>query len=679
MHYFKLKKFLRMSRIMNKIILSSGIEGIDWRQSLNLLVGASSNISHFDNVMLNTKGKYDDLIFEKAEINPTHKKLKPQFKGYLTRLLKNEKSQVSVLSDPIFLDSGAAMQTLNSDKTFAFFFCSPEYYLAKMEDASGDGENIDQQECLDNWLEGACKMWEFYVCYPDSTLLINIEDVARDPRLNASKIFEFLGCELDDIDNNQAPNSVNTTMANPIEKLSLLLLQNMKLETIAVSSVLNERYENLAMTSILADSALSYSATERTGMRLSECHKLITVISTSQVQLESDSETLAASNSELIIDNEKLKTDNEKLKTEFAARSSALEISLLEFTAENELALSQINQLQEELSDSAKLAVSNSELIVDNEKLKTDNEKLKTEFATCSSALETSLSEHTAENKLALLKINQLQEPLEATYLNVEEVKGESSTHTSALEKRLSELTTENELALLQINQLQEELEATYLNVEDVKGESSTRTSALETSLSELTAENELALLQINQLQEELETTYLNAEKVKGESAVGSTALETQLIKFKAENELAAVKINQQQKELETAYSNAKELKGESATRATTHETSLFELTAENELALLQINQLQEELEATYLNSKEFKVASAVGASALETSLSELTAENELALLQINQLQEELEHYYIQYQKMTYSPNTEIRYATDLNRVKVSLSLMNMS
>ena len=51
---------------------------------------------------------------------------------------------------------------------------------------------------------------------------------------------------------------------------------------------------------------------------------------------------------------------------------------------------------------------------------------------------------------------------------------------------------------------------------------------------------------------------------------------------------------------------------------------------------------------------------------------------NELALLQINQLQEELEHYYIQYQKMTYSPNTEISYATDLNRVKVSLSLMNM-
>ena len=53
--------------------------------------------------------------------------------------------------------------------------------------------------------------------------------------------------------------------------------------------------------------------------------------------------------------------------------------------------------------------------------------------------------------------------------------------------------------------------------------------------------------------------------------------------------------------------------------------------------------------------------------------------ENGLAFLQINHLQEELEHYYIQYQKMTYSPKIEISYVTDLNRVKVSLSLMNMN
>jgi hypothetical protein len=392
---------------MNKIILSSGIEGIDWRRSLNLLVGASSNISHFDNVMLNTKGKYDDLVFEKAEINAAHKKLKPHFKEYLTRLLKNDKSQVSVLSDPIFLDSSATWQTLNSDKTFAFFFCSPEYYLAKIEDATSDGKNIDQQECLDKWLEGASKMWEFYVCYPDSTLLINIEDVTRDPRSNASKVFEFLGCELDDIDNNQAPNSVDTAMVNPIEKLSLLLLQNMKLETIKASSELNELYENLAMTSILADSALSYDVSERVGIRLSECQELITMISTTQVQLESESASLAASNSELII-------DNAKFKAEFTTRTLELETSLSELKSENELALLQINQLQEEL-----------------EATYLDANELKGELTAGAAALEISLSEHTAEHELALLQINQLQEELEHYYIQYQKMTYSPNTEIS--------------------------------------------------------------------------------------------------------------------------------------------------------------------------------------------------------------------------------------------------------
>jgi hypothetical protein len=548
---------------MNNIVLSSGIIGIDWSQSINLLVRASSHISHSDNFMLKTKGEYDELVLESSDTDSTDKKLKSLFKCYLSEQINDLKSPVNFLSDPIFLNSGATWQTLNSDKTFAFFFCSPEYYLAQIEDTTSDGEKIDQQECLDNWLEGARKIWELYVCYPDSTLLINIEDVAKDPLSNASKVLEFLGCELDDIDNNQSPNSINTTMADPIEKLSLLLLQNMKLETIKASSELNELYANLALTSILADSALSYDASERAGMRLSECQKLINVISTRQVQLESETASFAAYNSELI-------EDNAKLKAEFTSRTSALE---------------------------------------------------------------SNLSEHTAENELALLQINQLQEELEATYLNAEKVKDELAVGSKALETQLTKFKAENELAAVQIKQLKKELETAYSNSKELKGESATRSSALENSLSELTAINELALLQINQLQEELETTYLNAEKVKGELAVDLTALETQLTKFKAENELAAVKINQQQKELETAYSNSKELKGESATRS----------------------------------------------SALETSLSELTAENELALLQINQLQEELEHYYIQYQKMTYSPNTEIRYATDLTRVKASLSLMNMN
>jgi hypothetical protein len=548
---------------MNSIILSSGIAGIDWPASINLLGTANANIGHFDNVMLNTKGKYDDLVLEKTEINAAHKKLKPQFTDYLDRLLKNDKSQISFLSDPLFLDSDASWHTLNEDKNHAFFFCSPEYYLAKIAKNNDTRISVDQQECLDNWLEDASKIWDFYVRYPDNTLLINVEDVARDPVSSVTVIAEFLGCELDGIDNNQGPNSVNNAVANPIEKLSLLLLQNIKLETIKASSELNELYENLALASILADDVLTYQASERANIRLSECQNLIAMISTRQVQLESESASLVASNSELI----------------------------------------------------------------------GDNAKLKAEFATRASAHETRISELTAENELALLQIKQLQEELETSYLNAKELTGELATQTSRLETHIAELTAENELALLQINQLQEELETTYLNANELKGELAVGASALETRISELTAENELALLQINQLQEELKANYLNANEHKGELAASKSTLEIRI----------------------------------------------SELTAENELALLQINQLQEELEATYLNAKELTGELAAGKSTLEIRISELSAENELALLQINQLQEELEHYYIQYQKMTYSPKREISYVTDLNRVKVSLSLMNMN
>jgi hypothetical protein len=550
-----------MSRIMNKIILSSGIEGIDWRQSINLLVGASSNMSHFDNVMLNTKGKYDDFVFEKVEVNAAHEKLKPQLKSYLTHLLKNDKSLVSVLSDPIFMNSGAAMQTLNRDKTFAFFFCSPEYYLANMEDATDDGKNIDQQECLDNWLEGASKIWEFYVCYPDSTLLINIEDVAREPRSNASKVFEFLGCELYDIGNNQAPKSVNTAMVNSIEKLSLLLLQNMKLETIKASRELNELYENLAATSILSDSTLSYDPSERAGIRLSECQKLIAVIATRQLKVESDAMTISSSNEALMV-------DNAKLKAEFTARTSAFD---------------------------------------------------------------TSLSELTSESELALLQINQLQEELEATYLNSEKDKANLVAGATILETQITKLTAENELAAVKINQQQKELQIADSNSERLNKESASLKLAADANILELTSESELALLQINQLQEELEATYLNSEKDKANLVAGATELEAQITKLTAENKLAAVKINQQQEELQTADSTSKERNGESAIRT----------------------------------------------SEAEASILELTTVNELKLLQINQLQEELEHYYVQYQKMSYSPQRDVTYGADLNRVKHSLSLMN--
>lgn len=560
---------------MKNIILSSGITGIDWPASIDSLVTTNNAIGHFDNVMLSTKGKYDDLVVAETENEPTHKKLKPQFKGYLTRLLKGDKSQISFLSDPIFLDSGAAWQTLNEDKSFAFFFCSPEYYLAKIKNATSNGEIIDQQECLDNWQQEANKIWDFYVRYPDNTLLINLEDVERQTTACVSTIFDFIGCELNNIKSNQQGNNLATAVKSPTEKLQFLLLQNIKLETIKDASQLNELYENLSLASILTDDALTYHVNERAMSTLSECQDLSAVITARQLQLEAESVSLLASNSESMADNEKLRNS--------------------------------VSQIESQ-----------------NTKLKVSNEQTETRFLqleTQHSQLEIELSEQTSENELALLQTTQLQEELKATILK--------STELSALNAQLETRTA-------------------VLVADSAK--LAKRNSQSQISLTQLTSENELALLQINQLQEELEATFLKSTEL--------AALNGQL-------------------EMRTSVLMADNAK--LATDKSQSQAKFTDLISENELVLLQIKQMQEELEVTDVNFKALKAEIVTGTSESETSLTNLTAENELALLQINQLQEELEHYYIQYQKMTYSPNKIITYASDLNRVKHSLSLMNMN
>jgi hypothetical protein len=639
---------------MNNIILSGGIRGIDWAESINLLVKANSNIDHFDNVMLKTKGKYDDLVLETRKINSADNKLKGLFKRHLTNILKGRKNPINFLSDPIFLDSGATWQTLNSDKTFAFFFCSPEYYLAKFDSNNNEEGILDEQTCLDSWLEDTNKIWDFYVRYPENTLLINVEDIERNPEISVSHILESFGVEDDFAQCDQLENSFDTARINPSERLALLLSQNMALETIKGSRAANELYENLALTSILADEALTYQVNERVAARLYECQGLFATIAARQSLLESESEVLVAANSELILDNEKLR-----------ASLSQFEIQKVELTAINEQV-----------------------------------ETLIAQQVTQHSQFEISLAKLASENKLSLLQIHKLQEDLEAKYLNAEGQEAKYATRNAELETSLAKLTSENELSLslslLQIHKLQEDLEAKYLNSEEQEAKYATRNAELETSLAKITPENELSLMQIIQLQEDLEAKHLNSEEQEAKYATRNVELETSLAKLTSENELSLMHINQLQEDLEAKNLKSDEQEAKYATHNAELEIGLAKLTSENELASLQKIQLQEELELTLANSTELselnsqfekratalevtKSEFAIRNSQLEMSHLEQTTEIELTLLQINQLKEELEYYYIQNQKMTYFPNRNSSYATDLNRVKHSLFLMNMN
>jgi|GEM_PF-5995190 len=321
--------------------------------------------------------------------------------------------------------------------------------------------------------------------------------------------------------------------------------------------------------------------------------------------------------------------------------------------AEKELALLQINQLQEELelaqTQSQKLAIEHHAATEQNkqiqQQLALDTASFTDKLAQ-SEILQTKL---TSENELALLQISQLQEELEQSFVNSEQLKAEHQDSIELLvaeaERQQELLINENELALLQINQLQEELEQSFVNNEQLKAEhqdSIEQLAQAERQQELLTSESELALRQISQLQEELELSFINSEQFKDDYKVSIEQLakaERQLELLTSENELALLQINQLQEELEQTFLH--------------NQTLLQKIEHKN----VELKQLKDEynqkmansisVEQSIANDNEYQAK----INDLELKVCDLESENELALLQISQLQEELEFYYIKFQQ----------------------------
>ena len=272
--------------------------------------------------------------------------------------------------------------------------------------------------------------------------------------------------------------------------------------------------------------------------------------------------------------------------------------------AEKELALLQINQLQEELelahTQSHKLAIEHHSVTEQNKQIQ---QQLALDMASFTDKLAQSeilQTKLTSENELALLQIGQLQEELEQSFVNSEQLKADHQVSIELLEAQAERqqelLTNESELTLLQIGQLQEELEQSYVNSEQLKADHQVCIDQLaqaERQQELLTSENQLALLQISQLQEELEQTFLHnqtlSQKIEHKNA--------ELKQLKDEyNQKMANSIS-----VEQSIANDNEYQA----KIKTLELKTCDLESENELALLQINQLQEELEFYYIKFQQ--------------------------------------------------------------------------
>tara|TARA_Y100001956_G_scaffold5226_1_gene4710 strand:+ start:44192 stop:46102 length:1911 start_codon:yes stop_codon:yes gene_type:complete len=547
------------------------------------------------------------------------------------------------------------------------FICSPENYIASALPKQ-HGDLLDNLESLSgSWNQQGQQLLQLTLQHRQKTVVISEELVCG-----------FSAEQFSNLNITSSPSSVDPAV--------LFSRHVLATHTLIASAYLGEDHVNLCdYEELLALSHLK-SNTESYRNRLLG---VLTDVFVRKTDLLSQLTSLKAENNhnanelnsilqkvELLQQElECTQDENERLTAELVEKTqqfNASESKVSELCSENELALLQVQQLQEELEQTHLNSKSLSE-----DKL----QKI--------AQLESVCSERSSENELTLLHIQQLQEELKQAHLSSKSLSEDKLKKIAQLENVCSELNSENGLALLQIRQLQEELEQTHINVKSLSEEKLQKIAQLESSYSDLDSENELVLLQVHQLKEELEQTQQHAKSLSEQKTLQIAQLERDRKDLNNERELTNFQIEQLQKELKLERLNLQDV---SANKVALQEftklqsqfdsqleelntqkkrvvqlgTEKDELSSEHELALLQIHQLQDELEQTHLMStnkvslEEYSNLKAQCDSqqaeleseqqkvtVLEVAQNELSGENELALLQIHQLQEELEHYYI--------------------------------
>lgn len=656
---------------MSKIVLSSGIRGINWQDCLDAYTQASNSIVHYDNVMLSSKGKFDELLLQTDLDDKDDKELrtyKKQVKQYFAKLTKNKKYLVNCYSDPAFIESSNAWCKVNVGKTFLFFFSSPEYYLAK--------SNLKKQDALDIWLEDSNKIWDFYTRFPDNTCVINIEDVENELAASLNSIFESLRLKRFSVSNPSAKNILD--LGSDCEQLSFLLTKNLYLTAINDSEVL-ELYENLELVSVLGKDNLNYQQTERVNLSLLKCKDLCS----------------------------KVEQSNSKQFSEF--QSSLLHISRLEQELES------VGKNSQDKSDqNLALETRITSLEFENESM---NEQLQ-EFAVKESESTTQYIGLMSDNEIYSLKISQQKSELEAIYADAKRVNDEySKLETLNLQQKteILKLTSEREMLLQEIKQSEKERQKVNIH----SNELIRNNSQLEAIRADLIMQKQSFLVKINQLHKAVEEADLKVEEAnlrvnEADLKVEEANLQVEAADLKVEEadlkvkELFAQNTDLQrckeevvfqtqssssqfhiiQQQLESAVLHNNEI----TARNLQLESEVEELSVAIDFSKLQFNQVQEELNVVKVYFTDFDELSSrlketqVQCDEFETLIAqsqnkqkELILENELSVLQINQLQEELEYNFSQYQKMSYAPNSESAYQNDPGQFRESLALMSIN
>jgi hypothetical protein len=355
-------------------------------------------------------------------------------KAFFNSLTFNSNIKVSWLSIDELMNAGS--EVVSNDAKFVMLYNSPEAFLSALgHEAINNLAQAEQQ-----WLPQTEMLTQLYLAHKDHAILVNSEQCED----NFDEFISLLNTKFN-IDSE--PSTINTDVQLNNEGARLLIKSLQLTLVIALSDNydIQSTYENVMGASDLLVANNDYSPEERTCIHRDECEELVTQI----ILHRSDYIGLVKENESALSKNQALKAD---LKTIYKEQKTSQK------------------QLTRNKKSAKKVAEELILLRKSNVRLGEDELKLKSE-----------IKELSTENELSLLQMHQLQEELESVFNQnqavetqladnnfLQEVLDENTVNLRSNNEQISDLKAENEIALLQIQQLQEELEFYFIKYQSL-------------------------------------------------------------------------------------------------------------------------------------------------------------------------------------------------------------------
>ncbi|MEI6893841.1 MAG: hypothetical protein V5789_04235 [Colwellia sp.] len=499
-------------------------------------------------------------------------------KTFFTTLTFNKKVKVSWLPIDELVNADTSEHADNTK--FILFYNTPEKFLMSLNSNTLEGSDKAETQ----WLPKIELLTQFYLINQHRAVLLDHEQCAPNIEVFLTLINEKLAIEKQSIAITKASND------NALgEQLFSQSLQLSLTQALSDNYVVQEAYENLMSAADLIVDNDDFSIEQRKTIYLKSCQRLVEKtreLSECFDQLKAESDLSLLHIQQLQEELAQTQESHHQLVQE----KSTLNSNVADLTAKNDLSLLQIQQLQEELEAMflersrfeqellKQSEVEKSELEQSNEAA----EKVAAELAQTQernnqlvqekSTLNSNVADLTAENDLSLLQIQQLQEELEAMFLE-----------RSRFEQELLKKSEVENSELEQSNEAAEKVAAELAQTQESHHQLVQEKSTLDSNVADLTAEKDLSLLHIQQLQEEL--VVISKQHVCSEKQCKYDLTQSEELANQIADELAQIKESHHQLAQEKSALGS----------------NFSELSAENELFLLQIQQLQEELEFYFI------------------------------------------------------------------------------